>query len=159
MRAVGNSLEDKFIKGYTPEPNSGCWLWHHTTGVNGYGVINYGFQKIVASRYSVERATGMKIPIGKVVCHKCDTPACVNPDHLFVGTQRDNIRDCVSKGRNQLGEDRPNAVLTESLVRRIRREYRFGVLGCGVIALGTKYAIGYQLIHRVVNRKIWKHVK
>jgi hypothetical protein len=73
------------------------------------------------------------IPAGLDVLHHCDKPACVNPIHLFLGTQADNNRDCVAKGRHNRGERQWLAKLTDAAVRYARRRYREG--GCGVVAL------------------------
>lgn len=80
-------------------PIGGCWLWMRSTGNYGYGQFALTPQRQVrAHRYSYEARHG-PIPAGMVVCHRCDNPCCVNPEHLFLGTQRDNIQDCIQKGR------------------------------------------------------------
>lgn len=98
------TLEEKFEKSYMPEPNTGCWLWTLSSNGDGYGIIfkKRKEKKVYAHRFSYQMYKG-KIPDGMIVCHKCDTPSCVNPDHLFVGTDGDNVRDCVSKGRHKFG--------------------------------------------------------
>lgn len=86
---------------YIPEPNSGCWLWTAGVGIGGYGRLWCGAGLTrYAHRFSYELAFG-PVPSGMFVCHRCDTPACVNPDHLFLGTHRDNMRDMQQKGRVQ----------------------------------------------------------
>ncbi len=90
-------LKNKILKKSTPEPNTGCWLWDNPTEVTKgffYGHLNGTY----AHRESYRLFVG-EIEPGFVICHKCDTPACVNPDHLFKGTQRDNLLDACRKGR------------------------------------------------------------
>lgn len=103
-----------------------CWLW---TGVvvNGYGALSADARKNMrASRLSWEMHHG-PIPPGMLVCHKCDTPLCVNPDHLFLGSGRDNMQDCLRKGRFTQAYKPRNRVLSESDVRRIRELCAKGV--------------------------------
>lgn len=94
MKAVKVSL----IKNSMPEPNSGCWLWiGGGTGECGYGLLNNRiFKQAHRASYAIFKG---EIPEGMCVCHKCDTPACINPDHLFIGTHLDNMRDMFRKGR------------------------------------------------------------
>ena len=87
-----------------PEPNSGCFLFMGAACKDGYcrvrplGAKGRTVTGVLAHRLAWERANG-PIPAGMKVCHRCDTPSCVNPDHLFLGTQRDNLRDMYDKGR------------------------------------------------------------
>lgn len=81
-----------------PEPNTGCWLWLRGFNWGGYGRVTVGGRRRRAHRLSYELAYG-PIPLFMNVCHRCDTPACINPDHLFIGDHSANARDMVAKGR------------------------------------------------------------
>lgn len=85
------------------EKSSGCWLWNGALGNDGYGKTTIDGQTRRAHRAAWELTNG-PIPKGLLVCHHCDTPACVRPDHLFLGTPRDNTHDAVAKGRLSAGD-------------------------------------------------------
>lgn len=87
-------FEDKYI----PEPNSGCWLWTGSIRGSGYGYFRYQGRNEYPHRFAYMAYKG-SIPAGMEVCHRCDERSCVNPDHLFIGTRQDNIRDMIRKGR------------------------------------------------------------
>lgn len=92
------TLREHFEAKYIPEPMSGCWLWMGGLNTDGYGTFHFELRKAPAHRASWEIHCG-SVPEGLYVLHKCDVPCCVNPDHLFLGTQKDNIQDCIKKGR------------------------------------------------------------
>lgn len=83
---------------YEPELNTGCWLWTGYLHPKGYGYVEVGGRKHRAHRLFYQELVG-PIPAGMILCHKCDTPACVNPAHVFVGTDADNVADMKAKGR------------------------------------------------------------
>lgn len=142
-------FESKFTKG------SGCWTWTASTGPKGYG--RFGIQKGVvrlAHRIAYRVYIG-PIPAGKVVCHRCDNPSCVNPAHLFVGTQADNLADMVSKGRSQRGERHHRARLTASDVRAIRRRARQGEPRAD---LAVEFGTSLSNLNGIVRGNRWKHV-
>ncbi len=93
------------------------------------------------------------------VCHHCDNFSCFNPDHLFIGTNSDNIIDARNKGRlnRARGEARPNAIFTEDLVREVRRRHAAG--GIGFTELGRVYGVSHQTVRAICQRKTWAHVE
>jgi hypothetical protein len=116
-------LNGKFIKNY----ETGCWNWTGATTPppRQYGQLYVNGKTILAHRISYVVHVG-KIPQGMQVLHKCDNPRCINPDHLFLGTQKDNIQDCVRKGRLKIpgfhGSKHPNSKLTEAQVVEIYKK-------------------------------------
>ena len=84
--------------GCIPVTETGCWLWTGRTSEYGYGIVTYQGKPFRAHRLSFKTFIGELIR-GMVICHRCDTPSCVNPDHLFQGTQKDNMQDALKKGR------------------------------------------------------------
>lgn len=98
------SETERFNLSYIPEALTGCWLWLGTqSGSNGYGKIRTSAGHMMAHRYSFEIHKG-KIPENMIVMHSCDTPLCVNPLHLSIGTSQDNENDKKNKGRQARGE-------------------------------------------------------
>lgn len=122
---------------------------------------NYGSAKSrPAHRVSWELHRG-PIPPGLFVLHKCDTPPCVNPDHLFLGTQQDNLADMRAKGRSRRGEvpqgeEHPDAKLTAEDVRIIKFAYACG--GAFQATIGEVFGVSQAVISAVVRRQIWKSV-
>jgi len=140
-----------------PEPNTGCFLWTGTTTGGGYGRVRRGKRTHYAHRVAYELLVG-PIPDGMHVLHHCDTPPCVNPEHLFLGTDADNIQDMDRKGRRvtRKGELHPRARLTEDDVRTIRAR---AAAGETQRPLAREYGVDQATISNIVTRKSWKHVQ
>lgn len=145
---------------------SGCWQWTGAALTSGYGLIQRqrGGRRvsILAHRLSWALSNG-SIPLGMVVCHRCDNPGCVNPAHLFIGTDSDNSKDKVAKGRQargeaiRLGMARSGRVaLTAEVVGQIRAEYATGEVS--ISALAAKYGVGFTTVHSVIHRTTWRDV-
>lgn len=149
-------LSERFHAKYAVDESTGCWLWQECTAPRGYGLMSVpGRGARRAHRISWELHRG-KIPKGLCICHKCDTPRCVNPDHLFLGTYADNNADKVAKGRCGLtgvrGEKHPAAKLSVSDVRAIRASSE------SLRALGARYGMHFATIGRIKRGDHWKTV-
>jgi hypothetical protein len=101
---------------------TGCWLWMGYCDKNGYGRVTLGRKNAQAHRHSYSEFVG-PIPKDMYVCHRCDVPSCINPDHLFLGTQKQNMLDRDKKGRVASGERNGKTWLTEAQVKMIRHLY------------------------------------
>lgn len=143
----------------------GCWTWTATRARFGYGQIasgGRGGHMLRAHRVSWELHNG-PIPDGLWVLHKCDNPACVRPDHLFLGTHADNMRDCIAKGRHRgathretyLGERNGRSKLTADQVRELRLRRNDGE---SMRALARRFGVSKPSVQAIVRRDHWRHV-
>jgi hypothetical protein len=146
-----NTVED-FHARYIPEPNSGCWIWLGTLERNGYARFGGVRYRVLVHRFSYKLHHG-KLPKHMCVLHRCDIRCCVNPDHLFLGTRKDNAIDCTSKGRNSRGERNGLSKLTEADVRQIRNDPR-----PAYVIWKEHSNIAYSTIKRIKSKKTWRHV-
>jgi len=142
----------RFNEKWVAEPETGCWLW---TGakVKGYGQLRTNYHLSLASHVSYELHVG-EIPDGLQVLHRCDTPACVNPRHLFLGTNLDNRADCVRKGRIAKGESIRSSKLTTAQVLEIRSLRGVETLG----SIARRFGVCVQAVSSIHVRRNWRHV-
>jgi len=142
-------------------PAGDCWKWIGWMHDNRYGGFDVGAVTCLAHRVSYAISHG-RIPRGMCVLHSCDEPSCVNPAHLWLGTQADNMRDMRKKGRASTGEHAPrgeqvgNSKLSELQVLEIRDMYAGG--GYMQRQLAGEFGVSGQLISRIVRREIWTHI-
>ena len=147
-RRPKRTLNERLDHYSIPEPNSGCWLWFGAGDDLGYGNL-WGNNKLTkVHRLQWERFNGY-IPSGLEVCHKCDTPACINPDHLFLGTHKENMRDSVLKGRNARGERNGRTTLTEKQALAIRNDLRPAKI------VGLQYGVGAACVRQIRRGVRW----
>lgn len=138
-----------------------CWLWTGTLVNKSYGYFRVDGRDILSHRYSYLIHKG-DIQNGLLVCHTCDVPACVNPDHLWLGTAADNMRDRFEKGRYKgaglftVGEDRWNAKLTWEKVAEIRAFYQPGKKGHSINSIAKIHNINYKTAWRIIKNVSWK---
>lgn len=137
---------------------STCWLWLAGINKGGYGVFKYRGARILAHRMAWILFRGF-IPRGKDVLHNCpggDNPACVNPTHLWLGIDADNVADKVAKGRQAKGEKAGNVTLTTLHVRCIRLLYRTGMFTQRELA--RMFGVSHMAVWAIVSGKTWKHL-
>lgn len=131
-----------------------CWLWTASRSVKGYGRFSNEGRRHQANRVAYEMAHG-PIPDGMLVCHHCDNPPCVRPDHLFLGSHAENMLDMSTKGRRS-GARATRTRLTEANVRWIRECH--AVLGSGATELADVLGVPYYTVYDVIRRRTWKTI-
>lgn len=147
---------NKFLNRVFPEPNTGCWIGDWMPTKKGYGNTN----KVITGGYTLRGSHRISYYLHKgpfdtslCVCHTCDNPACVNPDHLFLDTSIGNTKDMVKKGRASKGEHRPNAVFSEKQVLEIRQKYATG----NYTYRGLSKEYGHDVKSIILN-ETWRHI-
>jgi len=162
-----HSLRQRFEAKCDRRAPNECWIWKASINNKGYGLLSPGgtTHKKLAHRISYELFIG-PIPEDTLVLHQCDNPRCVNPEHLFLGTHKDNYDDMVRKGRRRVvinpnnkppsfkGENHPIAKLSEKDVVEARALYAAGVPLSQIIA---KFPVGKRTIQRAVRGLSWRH--
>jgi HNH endonuclease len=156
MNAWGD-LEERFRSKVRVATSDECWEWTAARDRDGYGeyFVDRPRTSAAAHRYVFERVIG-PIPLGLCVLHRCDVPACVNPKHLFLGTQGTNVRDCSRKGRRAKGEKNSVAKLRQSEVEMLRRIHGEMEVTHGYLA--RLYGVSRPTVTFILHRATWQHV-
>jgi len=158
---VSEVMLERIMRRAVPVTESGCLLWEGYCNKCGYGCIRHKGKSWLTHRLVYELKHG-SIPPDLSVCHHCDVPACINLEHLFLGTRSDNTRDAQRKGRfaPTQGSHNGNAKLTEDQVRWAREQYaRYGRGEGGSHAICERLGIKQQTLSDIIARRKWPHVK
>jgi hypothetical protein len=149
------TLVQRFESHFITEPNSGCWIWIGATTQSS--AFRYGAFILPGETKYAHRAAWLlyrgSIPKGLCCLHKCDFPTCVNPEHLFLGTQKENSEDMVAKNRVQRGERHYRAVLKESDVLEILKDTR------SAATIANRFGVHAMTVGKIKRKVNWKHVQ
>lgn len=140
-------------------PSGTCWKWTgNTCGANrSYGTLWDGKSLVKAHRYSYELLVG-PIPRGHEIRHKCDNPACVNPEHLETGTHADNLHDMDERDRRVRGEAYESSKLTDAAVREARLVYVPYSKKFGLSALARRFGVCRYTMYLAISCNTWRHL-
>lgn len=146
------TLMDRFNALWMAEPMTGCWFWTGATSELGYGRFNNNNCCRNASRTAWELYRG-PIPDGMFVCHHCDNRACVNPLHLFLGNQKDNMSDAARKNRVIRGSKHPLSKLSDTDIVLIKEDHR------PLRVIASEFGIHFTIVKGIKKGKRWAHVQ
>lgn len=154
---AANDIETILDKYVAYEPNTGCWLWAGQLFKDGYGKMSLRNKSVRAHRAVYKHFKNPSITSDIFVCHTCDTPSCVNPDHLFEGTPAENSADMVGKRRQAFGEKHGSAKLTDEIVEVIRQISKV-FPKAKQEDIGRVFNVSQSLIDSILKGKSWSHV-
>ena len=136
-------------------PESGCWIWNGAVGCRGYGKLRSNYTQHSAHKVSYELFRG-PVEAGKYVCHHCDVRACVNPEHLFLGSPKDNQQDMAKKMRHAYGDKNGNSKLSEQQAKSILSLKDSGNTKTSV---GEKFGVSRVAVAKIWSGELWPHLQ
>lgn len=155
------NIKERLLKHIEVNKN-GCWVWTGSKNSEGYGNIQIGSRKDGTRRTAKAHRVSYSVFVGDIpenhdICHKCDNQSCVNPEHLFPGTEKENVADMDAKGRRGfvLSQLHPSAKLTEKDVveaRKLREQ------GQSYYSLAKKYGVYRETMRQAITGKTWRHM-
>lgn len=159
MAKSAECIFEKFMS-LVRKDDKGCWIWTGRRRVRPTGQVSYGRimdrgREWLAHRLSWTLFQG-EIPAGKCVCHRCDDPRCVNPVHLFLGTHKENMHDCMRKRRHHHGVRHRSAKLKPDQIETILRAHADGV---SISVLAERFGVKAPSIRKVVTGQTWKQLR
>lgn len=146
-------LQNRMMESIEYETNSGCWLWRKYLDPYGYGRMSLNGTQYQAHRISF--AMNWPLPDDLLVCHRCDTPACVNSSHFFLGDRQANMDDCVSKRRHRFGKTHHKAILSELDVLFVRS---FCKKRGDASRVARLFGVNPNTIYLILNGTNWRHI-
>lgn len=158
-RIAGTLTPTEFMGLVAVDQATGCWLWAGPRDDDGYGLVRRAGTQSRAHRVAIVLFHGTPIPAGMRGLHSCDNPPCCNPSHVYVGTQKQNMRDMVDRGRNVTrpphGEKSPHAKTTRKSVALMRR---LRAAGWTYVALAKRFRLSVVQVRLIVRGERWAHV-
>lgn len=155
VRVTFDDIVKRFWSKVCKEDTNECWMWIGCVNGSGYGSFKTSYKSNMAHRFSWELVNG-KIPNGLEILHKCDNRLCVNPNHMDIGTSKDNMRDMINKGRSGVGDKNSMSKYTELDVLRIKKAYKKGI--STYESVGKLFGISWGHVRQLVLCTRWKHI-
>lgn len=150
--ALYDLMRARFEAHAMPEPNSGCWLWMGAMRGDGYGTFYIGTYKAIGAHRAAWQIFNGPIRPGLQVCHKCDVCLCVNPDHLFLGTAKENAADRERKGRGVRGEQSSVAKLSEAAALAVKHDPRQHQ------EIARDHSVSRRTVSQIKRAQRWRHL-
>lgn len=165
MLKIKQKDKERFWKNVDVRNNNECWNWNALRNPEGYGRFGLQYKNWRAHRLSWMLANNKEIPEGMCILHKCDNPSCVNPAHLWLGTDNDNVQDAYNKGRkNDRGENSARSKLTREQVVIIKKakaeaKFKYGDKVKFCKYWGMKFNVSWHTIEHILYDQRWSHIK